>query len=154
MKDKSTKTRKRSMTSSCAGRCSSTSAPGRAVCRRTASGPERSETSTDTRYRSRPRRRRLLTDRSAAAGGAYLRLVAAASTLVRVRARVGDGHQSTQVADVHLVRVRRLEQALAQELSGAVSDLTVTLHLAETQAAVTEDGDERQHPLKQQLRIR
>lgn len=39
----------------------------------------------------------------------YLRLVAAASTLVRVRPRVGDGHQAAQVAHVDLVRVGRLE---------------------------------------------
>ena len=72
-----------------------------------------------------------------ARGGAYLRLVAAAAALVGVRARVGDGHEAAQVAHVHLVRVRRLEQTLLQELGGAVGDLTITLHLAETQTAVT-----------------
>lgn len=67
---------------------------------------------------------------------AYLCLVAAAATLVRVRARVGDGHQPAQITHVDLVRVGRLEQPLPQELSRSVSDLTVALHLPETQTAV------------------
>ena len=68
----------------------------------------------------------------------YLCFVAAATTLVGVCACVGDGHESAQVAHVHLVRVRCLEQTLPQELGGPVSNLTITLHLTETQSTVTE----------------
>ena len=67
----------------------------------------------------------------------YLGFVAAAATLVGVGARVGDGHEAAQVAHVHLVGVGRLEQTLLQELGGAVGDLTITLHLTETQTAIT-----------------
>lgn len=67
----------------------------------------------------------------------YLSLVAAAPALVRVCARVRDGHEATQVTHVHLVGVRRLEQPLPQELSGAVSDLAIALHLSETQPSVS-----------------
>lgn len=81
---------------------------------------------------------------SAAIGPTYLRLVAAASALVRVSPRVSDGHQSTQVAHVDLVRVGRLEQTLSEELSRSVSDLTVALHLPEPQAAVPESDRPRQ----------
>ena len=63
--------------------------------------------------------------------------VAAAATLVGVVACVGDGHEAAQVAHVHLVGVGRLEQTLPQELGGAVGDLTITLHLTETQTAIT-----------------
>lgn len=70
----------------------------------------------------------------------HLCLVAAAATLVRVRASVGDGHQAAQITHVDLVRIRSLEQTFSQELSCSVSDLTVTLHLAEAQTAVSEGG--------------
>lgn len=74
----------------------------------------------------------------------HLRLVAAAATLVRVRASVGDGHQTTQITHVDLVRIRSLKQTFSQELSRSVGDLTVTLHLAEAQTAVSEGGTGRQ----------
>lgn len=64
-------------------------------------------------------------------------LVAAAPALVGVCARVGDGHEAAQVTHVHLVGVGRLEQPLPQELGRAVSDLTVPLHLSETQTSVS-----------------
>lgn len=69
---------------------------------------------------------------------AYLGLVAAAPALVGVRAGVGNGHQAAQVAHVHLIGVRRLEQTLPQELRRPVGDLTVPLHLPETQAPIPE----------------
>lgn len=74
----------------------------------------------------------------------HLRLVAAAATLVRVRASVGDGHQAAQITHVDLVRIRSLEQTFSQELSRSVGDLTVTLHLAEAQTTVPEGGTGRQ----------
>lgn len=66
----------------------------------------------------------------------YLGFVAAAPTLVGVRSCVGDGHQSTQVANVNLVRIRSFKQTLFEELGSTVSDLTVTFHLSKTQTAV------------------
>lgn len=67
----------------------------------------------------------------------YLSLVAAAPALVRVRARVGDGHETAQVTHVHLVGIGRLEQPLPEELSCTVSDLTISLHLSKTQTSVS-----------------
>lgn len=66
----------------------------------------------------------------------YLGFVAAAPAFVGVRSCVGDGHQSTQVANVNLVRIRGFKQTFFEELGGAVSDLAVPLHLSETQTAV------------------
>lgn len=74
---------------------------------------------------------------------AYLGFVAATTTFVRVCPCVGDGHQSAQVTNVHLVGIRCLEQTLPQELSCSVSNLTVTLHLAKPQTTITEDGRTR-----------
>lgn len=74
----------------------------------------------------------------------HLCLVAAAATLVRVRASVGNGHQAAQITHVDLVRIRSLEQTFSQELSRSVGNLTVTLHLAEAQTAVSEGGTRRQ----------
>lgn len=82
----------------------------------------------------------------------YLCFVAAAAALVSVRARVGDGHEAAQVAHVHLVGVRRLEQPLPQELGGAVGNLTITLHLPETQAAITGGKDEGGENMMSQVR--
>lgn len=67
----------------------------------------------------------------------YLRLVAAATTLICVCARVGNRHQSAQVTHVNLIRIWRLKQTLSQELSSSVSNLTVTLHLAKPKTAIT-----------------
>lgn len=63
---------------------------------------------------------------------AYLGLIATAAALVGVSACVGDGHESTQIADVDLVRVRGLEQTLPQELGSAVGDLAIAFHLTES----------------------
>lgn len=67
----------------------------------------------------------------------YLCFVATAPALVGVRAGVGDGHEATEVADVDLVGVGRLEQPLTQELSRAVGYLTIALHLPKTKTSVT-----------------
>lgn len=67
----------------------------------------------------------------------YLGLVAAATTLICVCSRVGNGHQSAQVTHVNLIRIWRLEQTFSQELSRSVSNLTVTLHLAKPKTTIT-----------------
>lgn len=69
--------------------------------------------------------------------GSYLSLVAAAPALIGVCARVGDGHEATQVTHVHLVGIRCLKQPLLQELSCTMSDLTISLHLSETQTSIS-----------------
>lgn len=74
----------------------------------------------------------------------HLRLVAAAATLVRVCASVGDGHQAAQITHVDLVWIRSFEQTFSQELSRSMGDLTVTLHLAEAQTAISDGGTGRQ----------
>ena len=55
----------------------------------------------------------------------YLRLVFAALALERVVPEVGDGDEAADVAHVDAVGVGHLEQALAEELGGAVGDLTI-----------------------------
>lgn len=135
-----------SMTSSYGEQCSSTWAPGTEACRRTASERVKSE------------KPRVILDWKidrhccdckpllhhhwdlTVAGwrsNRYLRLVAAATTLVGVCSCVGDGHQSTQVANVNLVRIRSFKQALFEELSSTVSNLTVAFHLPKTETAIT-----------------
>lgn len=66
----------------------------------------------------------------------YLSLVAAATTLVCVCACVGDGHQSTQITHVNLIWIWSFKQTFFEELSCAMSNLTVTFHLAKTQTAI------------------
>ena len=59
----------------------------------------------------------------------YLRLVPAASALVRVRTRIGNGQKTAQVAHVHLVWVRYFKEAFTKELRSSVRNLAVPLHL-------------------------
>jgi len=73
-----------------------------------------------------------------------LSLVLAATTLKVVAAEIGNRDQTTQVADVDAVRITDLKQTLTQELSCSVSDLTITLHLAEPQAAISEHAQTSQ----------
>ena len=81
----------------------------------------------------------LLEEELAGVGYAYLRdlrLVLAAAALVGLLLELRDGDQAAEVAHVHTIRVGDLEQALLEELGGAVRYLTVALHLAEAQTAV------------------
>jgi hypothetical protein len=55
----------------------------------------------------------------------YLSLVLAALALECVVSQVSDCNDAAQVTDVDAVRVRDLEEALAQELCCAVRDLTI-----------------------------
>lgn len=150
------------MMSSYEEQCSLTSTPGRAAYRRRASGPERSDGHTnrtntrsilllikisililkDTKINTHTNKNinnktndtnkyQLVIDH------VYLCLVAAASTLICVCPRVGDGHQSTQVTHMNLIWIRRLEKTFSKELSCSMSNLTVTLHLPKPQAAIT-----------------
>lgn len=66
----------------------------------------------------------------------HLCLVFAPATLVSLVSEVGDADQATDIADVHAIRVGRLEQTLAQELRSAVRNLTIALHLSKTQPSV------------------
>ena len=54
-----------------------------------------------------------------------LGLVLAALALEGVVPQVGDGDQAAEVADVDAVGVGHLEETLAEELGGAVRDLTI-----------------------------
>lgn len=67
----------------------------------------------------------------------YLCLVLAAAALKGLVAQVGNCNKPTHVANVHAVWVRRLKQALSQKLCCTVRNLTVALHLSETQATIS-----------------
>jgi len=67
----------------------------------------------------------------------YVSLISASPTLERVVAEVCDRYQTTDVADVDLVLIRDLVQALTEELRGAMGDLTIMLHFPEAQSSVT-----------------
>ena len=58
--------------------------------------------------------------------------------LEAVRPEVGDKDKAAIVADIDMVRVRDLEESLAKELGCAVRDLTIALHLSETQTTISE----------------
>lgn len=58
--------------------------------------------------------------------------------LEAVRPEVGDEDKAAIVADINMVRIRDLEESLAKELGCAVRDLTIALHLSETQTTISE----------------
>lgn len=65
------------------------------------------------------------------------RLIVAGAAFVFALLELGNGtHQSTDVADVHRVRIRDREQTLLQESRGTVSNHAITFHFSETQATV------------------
>lgn len=67
----------------------------------------------------------------------YLRLILTALALERIVAQIGNCDQAAEVADVHTIRIGDFEETFTQELCGTVRDLTITLHLTETQATIT-----------------
>ena len=67
---------------------------------------------------------------------AYLSLIFASLALEGVVPQIGDGDQAAEVAHVYAVRIGDLEQPLPQELRSAVRNLTISLHLSETETAV------------------
>lgn len=72
---------------------------------------------------------------------AYLCFILASLALERVVVQVSDGDQTTDVTHVDTVRIGNLEETLAQELGGTVSNLTIMLHLSETQTSITKSND-------------
>mmetsp|Transcript_16479 Transcript_16479/g.64296 ORF Transcript_16479/g.64296 Transcript_16479/m.64296 type:complete len:1268 (+) Transcript_16479:614-4417(+) len=65
-----------------------------------------------------------------------VRVVVAALALELLLLEVGDGEEATVVADVDAVGVGLREEALLEELRGAVGDDAIALHLSEAEAAV------------------
>ena len=68
--------------------------------------------------------------------GIYLCFVFAAAALKGVCLEVGRADESTEVTDVHPVGIGGREEPLMEELSGAVSDLAVSLHLPKPESPV------------------
>ena len=73
----------------------------------------------------------------------YLCLIFTSSALKSVGLQVGNGNETTQVADVDAVGIWRCEQPLVEKLSRSVGNLTVSLHLSKPQTSVTVSGEER-----------
>ena len=69
--------------------------------------------------------------------GAHLSLVLTSAALVRVIPEVGDGDETTKIADVTTVRIRTFKQTFIEKLCRAMRDLTIALHFPETQTAIT-----------------
>ena len=76
--------------------------------------------------------------------------VLAAAALKSVGLEVGDGDESTDVADVDSVGVRHREQSLVEKLGRSVCNLTVPLHLAKPQSTVTE-GRRKMNTLRKHI---
>ena len=67
---------------------------------------------------------------------ADLCFVLASATLEGVGSQISDGYQPTEVADVDAIGIGGLEQALVQELSSSVGNLTISLHLTKTKTTI------------------
>ena len=67
----------------------------------------------------------------------YPSLVLASPTLKCVGLKVRYGNEPTEITDVDTVGIGGSEQPLVKKLSSSVSNLTVSLHLTESQTSIT-----------------
>lgn len=67
----------------------------------------------------------------------HLCLILASLALEGVISQIGDGNQSTEIANMNSIGIGDLKKTFAQKLSSSMRNLTITLHLTETKTTIT-----------------